>query len=289
MSVVLITGCSSGIGLATALAFARGGMTTYATMRDLSKAEKLQNCADAEDLTLQILPLDVTDDASVEAAIRVIKEQHDGVDILVNNAGVGFNGPVETMPLERAHAVFETNVWGPIRLVRAVLPTMRERRSGVIVNVGSIVGRIPGWPHNGFYGASKHALSILTDALSWELAPFGVRMVIVEPEFYATELLHSGVAGSIVDGPYRDDQRWAADYALRACEQAGGDPADVAEAIVAAALAPDSPVHVPIGPGGPSLAKSATAVSSFEDWVKIVTQIMESLAGPRPNGSVARS
>ncbi|WP_055529921.1 SDR family oxidoreductase [Streptomyces graminilatus] len=282
MNVVLVTGCSSGIGAATAVEFARRGAVVYATMRDPARSEKLRKTADAEGLTLRLLTLDVTDDASVESAVRTVLEEEGRLDILVNNAGVGDAGPVETIAMDRARAVYETNVWGPVRLARAVLPSMRERRSGVIVNVGSIAGRLPGMPHSGFYGSSKHALSLLTEALSWEVAPFGIRALIVEPEFFATEIFNHGVIDSTADGPYSADHEWANNYVVHSSAQADRDPAEAAEAIVTAALDPESPVHVLVGPTAAAFTETAAAVGSFENWVKAATQMIETVCGPRP-------
>ena len=181
MSVVLITGCSSGIGLETAVAFARRGDTTYATMRDPDRATRLLARAASEGATLEVLGLDVTDDASVRAAVRTVEERHGAIDVLVNNAGIDASGPVETTPIGRARAVLETNLWGPVRTARAALPAMRGRGAGVIVNVTSMAARLPGTLYNGFYAASKHALGALSESLAWELSPFGVRVVCVEP------------------------------------------------------------------------------------------------------------
>lgn len=282
MSVALITGSSSGIGLETAIAAARRGIVTYATMRDLSRAEDLRKRAAAEDLDLRLLTLDVTDDTSVTAAVAAVEEAHGAIDILVNNAGVSAAGPVETLPVDRAREVFETNVWGPLRLSRAVLPAMRERGSGVVVNLGSVAGRVPGLPHNGFYGASKHALSILTESLAWEVAPFGIRLVSVEPDFFATRIFDRGWAGSVdPDGPYSADHGWANSYFLGGAD-AAADPAIAGEAVMEAALDPRSPLHVFVGPGGPAFAGAAAAAGSFENWVVTATQIMETAVGPRP-------
>ncbi|GKQ35331.1 SDR family oxidoreductase [Streptomyces sp. A012304] len=283
MSVALITGTSTGIGLETALAAARRGLITYATMRDLSRSGELRERAAAEDLPVRLLTLDVTDDASVSAAVATVEDAHGAIDVLVNNAGVSAAGPVETVPAERAREVFETNVWGPVRLSRAVLPAMRERGSGVVVNLGSVAGRVPGLPHNGFYCASKHALSVLSESLAWEVAPFGIRVVSVEPDFFATRIFDRGWAGSVdTEGPYSADHAWANSYFLDGGAQAAADPAVAGEAVIAAALDPASPLHVFVGPGGPAFTEAAAAAGSFENWVTTATQIMETVAGPRP-------
>ena len=140
MGVVLITGCSSGFGLETALAFARKGETTYASMRNLARADRLVERARAEGLTVELLTLDVDDDASVATAVSEVEDRHGRIDVLVNNAGVDHTGAVETIDMDRARAVLETNYWGPVRTIRAVLPGMRARRAGVIINVSSASG-----------------------------------------------------------------------------------------------------------------------------------------------------
>ena len=143
MSVVLITGCSSGFGLEAALAFARRGDTVYATMRDLARADRLTGRADAEGLHLELLALDVDDDASVSAAVDEVEATHGAIDVLVNNAGVSHKGPVETIDIDQARALMETNLWGAVRTMRAALPAMRARAHGVIVNVTSAARGCP--------------------------------------------------------------------------------------------------------------------------------------------------
>ena len=149
MSVVLITGCSSGIGLESALAFARVGDTTVATMRDLAKADPLRRRAAEEDLQIQIERMDVCDEVSVNGTIADVVQTHGTVDVLVNNAGVSTAGPVETQSLDVAARLMDTNFWGPIRTVRAVLPGMREQGSGVIINVSSLASRLPATLYSG--------------------------------------------------------------------------------------------------------------------------------------------
>ncbi len=143
MAVVLITGCSTGIGLEAALAFARRGDTTYASMRNPAKAGLLNERAAAEGLSIEVVQLDVVDDASVAAAVGSIEDRHGAIDVLVNNAGIDSNGAIEQVDLDKALAVYDTNVWGAIRTVRAALPAMRAKGSGVIVNVTSVAGRVP--------------------------------------------------------------------------------------------------------------------------------------------------
>ena len=191
MAVVLITGCSTGIGLEAALAFARRGDTTYGSMRNLAKADVLRARAEAEGLDVEVVQLDVTDSDSVTTTIGAIDERHGAIDVLVNNAGIGSSGPIETIDLDKAIVVYDTNVWGAVRTVRAALPSMRAKGSCVIINVTSVAGRVPGTPYGGFYASSKHALGTLSEALAWEVNPFGIRVACVEPGFFNTEIFAS--------------------------------------------------------------------------------------------------
>jgi NAD(P)-dependent dehydrogenase (short-subunit alcohol dehydrogenase family) len=180
MAVVLITGCSRGIGLRTALHFGRKGHTVFGSMRDTSLAGELEEAARSEELPIKVVQLDVTDDASVRRAVAEVLDSTGRIDVLVNNAGFGFLGPIEDANLDEAKEVFDTNFFGPLRLVKAVLPTMRKQRSGIIVNVSSMAGVI-GEPYNGIYAASKHAIEAASEALHFECHPFGIRVAIIEP------------------------------------------------------------------------------------------------------------
>jgi len=165
---ILITGCSSGVGRAAAVELSRRGHEVVATAR---------NPASLDDLDVrEKLVLDVTNDISVKAAVEAAGR----VDVLINNAGIGLWGPVEATPLRQAQHLFETNVWGPMRMINAVAPQMRERRSGKIVQISSAAGRTGGGPLLGYYSASKNALEVLSRALRIELGAFGVSVVIVE-------------------------------------------------------------------------------------------------------------
>ena len=205
MAVVLITGCSSGFGLEAALAFAQRGDLTVATMRNLAKAEALRERAETAGVEVEIVQLDVNDEASVTSAVAGVIEQHGTVDVLVNNAGVGSRGAVETMSMESAHCLMDTNFWGPIRCSRAVLPAMRAQRSGVIVNVSSLSGRVPGTPYSSMYSASKSAINAVSESLATEVEPFGIRVVSIEPGFFDTAIGNNHLEGRIAthQGPGR--------------------------------------------------------------------------------------
>ncbi|CAM5287619.1 MULTISPECIES: SDR family oxidoreductase [Streptomyces] len=284
MSVALITGCSSGIGLHTALAFARQGVTVYASMRDTGRADELRSAARAENLSLHTLALDVSDQASVSAAVETVEKHHGAVDVLVNNAGVFQTGPVETVPMELAQEVMDTNFWGLLRTVRAVLPGMRDRGSGVVVNVGSMAGRLPGTPYGGFYAASKHAMSVLTESLAFETAPLGIRVVCVEPGYTRTEIINKHWQETIdPHSPYATDQEWNERFLRAVCQDdLLTSPADVADVVVRAALDPLSPVHVLAGESSERNVAIGRKCETFEDWRQTALTVMESVAGPRP-------
>jgi NAD(P)-dependent dehydrogenase (short-subunit alcohol dehydrogenase family) len=280
--VVLITGCSSGIGLETALAFARRGDTTVASMRNPAKADVLMKRASEEGLAIGLVQLDVTGDASVQSAVAEIEQQYGAIDVLVNNAGVGYDGSVETIDMDRARAVFEANLWGPVRVTRAALPAMREQRSGVIINVSSIAGRVPTGAFQGFYGASKHGMNALSEALCEEVEPFGIRVVCIEPGFFATDIVANADEGTREPGPYRAQHEWILEFFRKSIKSASGDPSAVADAIVVAADDPETPMHVLVGDDAVMFVDLVEGLGSYEAWRPVSEQVVVGVAGPRP-------
>jgi NAD(P)-dependent dehydrogenase (short-subunit alcohol dehydrogenase family) len=178
----LITGCSSGIGRATALRLARSGWTVYASAR------RPESIADLAEAGCRTLALDVTDEQSMRMAVDAVEQAEGAVGVLVNNAGYSQSGAIESVPLEAVRRQFETNVFGLVELTQLVLPKMRERGVGKIVNVGSMGGRLT-FPGGGFYHATKHALEAISDALRFEVRGFGIGVVLIEPG-----LIRSGFA-----------------------------------------------------------------------------------------------
>jgi NAD(P)-dependent dehydrogenase (short-subunit alcohol dehydrogenase family) len=245
VSVVLVSGANSGIGRLCALAFARAGHAVAAGSRAAERAAPLARAAAAESLPLRIVRLDVTDPASVVHAAHEARELFGPVDVLVNNAGVMAAGPVEGAAEDSVRQVFETNFLGPLRLIQAVLPSMRERRRGSIVLVGSLLGRVPA-PGAGIYAASKQAAAALHDALSFEVEAFGIRVTSVDIGPYRTGIT-AGIAqdhaAAAAYAPMLDGLR--ARQARRLAES--GDPAEVAEAVVEAALHGGPRLHVAVG------------------------------------------
>ena len=195
--IAVVTGSSSGIGFETALLLARSGFHTYATMRNLEKSKKITEIANTEKLPLQVVQLDVNDDISVKNAIDKIvaaTAENKRIDILVNNAGYGLFGSLEDTSLEEIKAQFETNFFGVIRVTQQVLPFMRKQNSGgTIVNVSSVGGRI-GVPVLSAYQSTKFALEGLSESMSYELEPFGIRVVIIEPGFIRTNIVNSSTS-----------------------------------------------------------------------------------------------
>ncbi|TAK59094.1 MAG: SDR family oxidoreductase [Dehalococcoidia bacterium] len=239
MAVVLITGCSSGFGMLAAVEFARRGDAVYASMRDTLKSGPLLDEAKAAGASVRVIPLDVTDAASVKAAVADMMAREGRIDVLVNNAGVGMHGPVEEAEDDEAHALFETNVFGLLRVTRAVAPQMRAQGSGAIVNVSSLAGKVSS-PFGGLYAATKHAVEALSDALYFELHPFGVRVSVVEPGDFETRFGDNRMMERRFNAasPYADlEQRFAERQTRLPGTEERGDARDVARVIVEAATA----------------------------------------------------
>jgi NAD(P)-dependent dehydrogenase (short-subunit alcohol dehydrogenase family) len=186
--VAVVTGSSTGIGYETSLILSRNGFLTYATMRNLNKSENIKSVATKENLPIQIRQLDVTDEVSITNAIKAISSEAGRIDVLVNNAGYGLNGAFEDLAIDEIKAQYETNVFGLIRTTQAVLPIMRRQRSGTIVNISSGAGRF-GFPSSSAYVSTKFAVEGLSESMSYELEPFGIRVVIVEPGVIRTNFL----------------------------------------------------------------------------------------------------
>ncbi|MGZ5547724.1 MAG: SDR family oxidoreductase [Nitrososphaeraceae archaeon] len=179
-NIALVTGSSTGIGFETSLLLARNGFYTYATMRDTRKSDNIEKIANNENLPLKVLSMDVDNDDSVKNAIYKIHDEKKKIDILVNNAGYGLFGALEEISIDEAKKQFETNLFGAMRTIKEVLPTMRKQRNGIIINVTSIAG-IVGVPAECIYVSTKFALEGLSESISYELQPFGIKVIIIEP------------------------------------------------------------------------------------------------------------
>ena len=232
--VAVVTGTSSGIGFETVLALAREGYYTYATMRDTTKSDKIKELGQKENLNIDVLELDVDDENSVKTAIQKIIDQKQRIDVLVNNAGWGLWGCVEDVSIDEFKAQFDTNFFSIIRLIQEVGPTMRKQGSGTIVNVSSVVGRI-GFPASPAYISSKFALEGLSESLRFELAPFGVNVVIIEPGVIKTNFMKNMKMAekSESDTVYRDITVKVVS-GVKMMAEMGTHPKEVADTIVKA-------------------------------------------------------
>ena len=203
--VAVVTGSSSGIGFETSLALAREGYFTYATMRDMKKADEIQKIADEENISLKVIELDVDNEESAENAINTIIQEKGRVDVLVNNAGWGIWGTGEDVSVEEFKEQFETNFFSVVRMIQKVAPTMRNQGSGNIVNISSVAGRI-GLPASTAYVSSKFAVEGLSESLRYELGQFGVNVIIIEPGVIKTNFFDSMKTAKKADegGAYRD-------------------------------------------------------------------------------------
>src|SRR3954469_17248488 len=247
---VLITGCSSGIGRATAAHLSAKGWTVYATAR------RREALAELEARGCRTLSLDVTDEESMSAAVRAVEEAEGAVGVLVNNAGYSQSGAVESVPIERGRAQFETNVFGLVRMCQLVLPGMRAQRWGKIVNVSSMGGRFT-FPGGGAYHATKHAVESFSDALRFEVRGFGVDVILIEPGLIRTRFGDTAVreiaAATADDGPYSNFNRAVSAATSSAYEQGpigrlGGPPEAVARKIEKAITARRPRARYPVTP-----------------------------------------
>ena len=266
MPVSLVTGTSTGIGYATALRLARAGHRVVATMRNLAKAAPLVEAAKAEGLPLETRELDVTDAGSIGRAVAATLDAHGAIDVLVNNAGIGGAGPLETVPEDEHRALFEANYWGAIRTTVAVLPGMRERKSGCIVNVTSIAGRIA-IPDQIPYSASKHALAAASEALAHEVAAFGIRVAIIEPGVVATAIFENSAPHTHFDraSPYRHIMRRNGKFYAAGLRHPGS-PEGVAEVILTAITTDTPRLRYPVGVDAEGMAAGRARISD-EEWV----------------------
>lgn len=266
--VTVVTGANSGIGRATAIHLASVGHTVIGTVRAASKATKLQTMAEAAGVTVRLVELDVADDDSVRAGFEEILRTAGRVDHLVNNAGVGGNAVVEECPPSLFAEVMNVNLNGAVRCLQAVLPQMRDRGSGTIVNVTSVVGRLAALAQAP-YTASKWALEGMSEQLAQELAPFGIRVAIIEPGVTKSAIFAKNIDAPNATGAY--DVHYRRMFQMYAAGMAAAtDPFEVA-AVIQEAIETDRPrLRYPVSWGGPEIIAGRAALSD-EDWVAMGT------------------
>lgn len=249
--IALVTGTSSGFGLLTALQLAGKGYQVIATMRDLSRNTELLIQAEQAGVHKRIhfMTLDVTDSASIHAAVTWVTESFGRIDVLVNNAGFAVGGFIEEVSMEEWRRQMETNFFGLVAVTKAVLPVMREQREGLIVNVSSVSG-LTGFPGYGPYAASKWAVEGFSESLRQEMAPFGVRVVLVEPGSFRTPIWEKGIGGLQTrdTSPYKQKLEEVLRYSRRTAETAP-DPREVAELIGRITSIPAPKLRYPVGKG----------------------------------------
>jgi NAD(P)-dependent dehydrogenase (short-subunit alcohol dehydrogenase family) len=265
MQTVLITGANSGIGRASAVRMAEAGHRVYAAMRNTGKADKLLALAEEAGCEVRPVELDVTDAGSVERCVAKVVADAGGVDVLINNAGIGWNATVEDVDVEAAKVVFETNYWGVIRCTQNVLPAMRERGSGHIVNISSVAGRIAALAQT-IYSSSKWALECLSENLAQEVAPFGIRVSVIEPGVTRTAILPKNV-GHPEPTAYAAAYRRMLQFYQKGIE-VGVTADEVAQTLVALLTDPNPPFRTSCAWGGAELTGSRPEISDA-DWVTL--------------------
>ncbi len=292
---ILLTGASSGIGLATALEFARSGDRVYAGVRAPNAAIELRRAVQSESLPVIVLRLDVDNPESVRRCVADVITGAGTIDVLVNNAGIGGGGPIEEASLDVAQRLFETNYFGCVRMIQAVLPGMRERRSGAIINVSSIMGRMVFAAH-GHYCAAKHALEAMSEALAQEVQRYGIRVVVIEPGVVSTPIFAKNVRQVEPSSPYLDHTRRLVTF-FRNRLQHASTPSIVATTIREAVIARVPRFRYVIGSDAESLLIGRRFISDEEwiaegspmeddEWMRLMHQrygIDLRDAGPRPS------
>jgi NAD(P)-dependent dehydrogenase (short-subunit alcohol dehydrogenase family) len=264
--VAVVTGANSGIGRATAIHLARNGYTVFGTARGLEKAKKADSMAAEAGVELQWVEMDVADDASTARGLAEVFERAGRIDVLVNNAGVGGNAVVEECPPALYHEVMNVNLYGVVRCVQAVLPHMRERGSGTIVNISSVVGRFAALAQAP-YVASKWALEAMSEGLAQEVAPFGIRVAMVEPGITKSAIFAKNIDAPNSSGAYEAHYRRMFQFYAAGMAQAT-DPFEVG-AVVLNAIRTNVPrLRYPVSWGGPELLANRPLVSDA-DWVAL--------------------
>ncbi|MDE1766759.1 MAG: SDR family oxidoreductase [Thaumarchaeota archaeon] len=264
----IVTGSSSGIGFETALALAREGYYTYATMRDTKKSSAILEIAKKEGMQIEVLELDVDKEETIQNSINKIIQDRKRIDILVNNAGYFLVGCLEDITIKDIKAQFETNFFGIVRTIQQVLPTMRRQKSGIIVNISSVAGRI-GFPVTPAYISSKFALEGLSESMRYELAPFGIKTIIIEPGVIKTNLFSSLKKSTKSDSVYNNITEKVM-QGLVMMSQMGTPAQEVARTIIGAIKSENPLPRYPVGNDAMMFleAKKNKTDIEFENYIK---------------------
>lgn len=267
---VLVTGCSSGIGLATCHVLSRNNFMTYGTVRNLSKAKNIQDLMNRENLSLKILRLDVNDNQSIKLAIKKILNDTGRIDVLINNAGYGMFGPIEEITTQEIKKQFETNFFGTIRLIKAIVPIMRKQGNGTIVNISSMVGRFA-VPLNSAYVSSKFAVEGLSESISFELEEFGIRVIVIEPGVVKSDFFHNvKVKGMNLESPYHELMERRVNFLDKAMKNSLTSSYDVAGTILDALNSKDPKFRYVIGNDATNSLRMRNSLSDrkFMEWIR---------------------
>ena len=277
-SVALVTGSSSGIGFETALHLARNGYKTYASMRNLEKSKDITQVATREKLPVEVVQLDVDEDSSVKQAVdKIVATEDQRIDVLVNNAGYGLFGALEDLSIAEMKAQFETNFFGVIRVTHQVLPVMRKQKSGTIVNISSVGGRI-GIPGLSAYHSTKFALEGLSESISYELEPFGIKVVLIEPGFIRTNIMNSSIIAKKAQdqkSPYFSlTQQLERSFKAAMVNTSASSTPEVVAKVVVQAITSESPkLRYAVGNDAASIIQARTTLSDTEFGGLIKQQI----------------
>ena len=275
--IAIVTGSSSGIGYATSLILARNGFYTYASVRNTNKSASLQSTADAERLPLKLIQLDVTDDRSVKAAVEEVVSEKGRIDVLVNNAGYGLFGAFEDLSVDEIKAQFETNFFGVIRVTQHVLPIMRNSigGDGIIVNVSSVNGHVP-FPVISAYVATKFALEGLSESIAYELEPFGIKVILIEPGAIGSGFMK----GSVMSNRALDPKSAYFDFVRKVRSKISSDhenatqPEEVAKTIVQAILSEKPEFRYVVGSDAVNLMQARKNMP-FSDFQQMIQKIVQ--------------
>ena len=270
--IAIVTGSSSGIGREIALTLAKNNFITYATMRSTQKISELKSISKNKKIPLRFAQLDVTDDNSVKNAMETIYNESGKIDIIVNNAGYGLTGAFEDLSIDEIKNQFETNVFGLIRMTQAVLPIMRKQKSGLIVNISSIGGRV-GFPAVSAYVSTKFAVEGLSESISYEVEPFGIKVILIEPGAIKTNFFNSSISAKKSqdpNSPYISLMK-GLEEGLKRMVESGTSPEYVAKIVLDAVINTNDPkLRYLAGKDAEQLIESKNKLpdKEFQDMIK---------------------